>query len=189
MDLLKATAHSGCSFSLLWLVCVSKLLIPRGCCCFCCWPMGSWDSFFFKGMGSRWSDEIRVTFGWPLLDKDSLHQLSSVIIRCFYAMGLFVPFVGFSVEHHAFKLDLRNWYFYICMVKTLHAQSAFLNFLFICFNNFKVKYCSEDFSLADPSACFLIIQHVHADVSEKCLFVCFPPGSNLGLSLVGWNCF
>lgn len=57
--------------------------------------------FFFQREGNRWSDEIHVTFGWPLLDKDSLHQLSSVIIRGFYAGGLFVSFVGFFVEHHA----------------------------------------------------------------------------------------
>lgn len=97
----KPTALCSCSFALLWVVCVSTLLIPRGGCC---WPMGSWDSFFQRE-GSRWSDEIRVTFGWPLLDKDSLHQLSSVILRCFYVMG---AFVGFSAEQHTFRLTLRD---------------------------------------------------------------------------------
>lgn len=78
--------------------------------------------FFFQRDGSRWSDEIRVTFGWPLLDKDSVHQLSSLIIRCLYAKGLFVSFVGFSVEHHAFKLDFRNQE--SALMKHHHAQKT-----------------------------------------------------------------
>lgn len=48
----KPTAHSSCSFALLWVVCVSTLLIPRGCCC---WPIGSGDSFFLRGKGA---DEV-----------------------------------------------------------------------------------------------------------------------------------
>lgn len=64
--------------------------------------------FFLKREGSRWSDEIRVTFGWPLLDKDSLHQLSSVILPCFYATG---AFVGFSVQHHTLEITLKQIYF------------------------------------------------------------------------------
>lgn len=106
-------------FSLLWAVSVSTLLIPRDCCC---WPIGSWDRFFFQRDGSRWSDEIRVTFGWPLLDKDSVHQLSSLFIRCLYAKGLFVSFVGFSVEHHAFKLDFTNQK--SALMKHQHAQKT-----------------------------------------------------------------
>lgn len=98
----KPTALCSCSFALLWVVCVSTLLIPRGGCC---WPIASRDRFFFQREGSRWSDEIRVTFGWPLLDKDSLHQLSSVILRCFYVMG---AFVGFYAEQHTFKLTLKQ---------------------------------------------------------------------------------
>lgn len=98
------SAHSSCGFS----SCVSTLLISKGCCCCCCCPIG-WDcvfsAFSFLKKGSRWSDEIRVTFGWPLLDKDSVHQLSSVIICCFYAKGLFVAFVAFAVEHRAFKTN------------------------------------------------------------------------------------
>lgn len=75
--------------------------------------------FFVKG-GSRWSDEIRVTFGWPLLDKDSLHQLSPVILRCFYVMG---AFVGFSAEQHTFRLTLKQIYCQIWVLKTLHKLS------------------------------------------------------------------
>lgn len=103
----KPTVLCSCSFALLWVVCVSALLIPRGGCG---WPIGSWDSFFFffQREGSSWSDEIRVTCGWPLLDKDSLHQLSSVILRCFYVMG---AFVGFSAEQHTFRLTLKQIYF------------------------------------------------------------------------------
>lgn len=106
MDLLKETKpqHSSCSFFLLCLYIIDSqrrlllLLFANKLLRQC-----------FQRDGRRWSDEIHVTFGWPLLDKDSVHQLSSVIIRCFYAKGLFVSFVGFSVEHHAFKLDFRNW--------------------------------------------------------------------------------
>lgn len=109
MDLLKEAKprHSSCSFFLLCLHIIDsqrRRLLPllfanrllRPC---------------FQKDGSRWRDEIHVTFGWPLLHKDTVHQLFPVIIPCFYAKGLFVSFVAFSVEHRAFELDFKLRFF------------------------------------------------------------------------------
>lgn len=60
----EATAHSSCSLFLLWVICVSTLLIPRGCCC---WPMGSWERFFSKGWEQmKWWDSCNfwMTPSW-----------------------------------------------------------------------------------------------------------------------------
>lgn len=72
----KPTAHSSCSFALLWVVCVSTLLIPRGCCC--CWPIGSWDCFFFFSKGReqmKWWDSCNfwMTPAWQ-------RQSSSIVL-------------------------------------------------------------------------------------------------------------
>lgn len=78
----KPTAHSSCSFALLWVVCLSTLLIPRGFCCCCYWPIGSWDSFFFsKGREQmKWWDSCNfwMTPSWQ-------RQSSSIVPQSLFA--------------------------------------------------------------------------------------------------------
>lgn len=100
----KATALCSCSFALLWVVCVSALLIPRGGCC---WPIGSRESFFFSkgGQQMKWWDSCNFSMTPPWQRQSSSIVLShSSLLLCHGGFCWFLCWTAYLQVN--FKADL-----------------------------------------------------------------------------------
>lgn len=178
----EATAQSSCSFSLLWVVCVSALLIPRGCCC-CCWPIGSWDSFFFsKGWEQmKWWDSCNfwMTPSWQRQSPSIVPSHYSLLL----CRGAFCSFCWFLCWTLCLQVrPSKLLYFNTCSDNTPCAQSAFaisclFVFIILKLNVEVMALCVFFFSFLffSPSMPFYY-SNVHADVSGQYLFLSFHQG-------------